>query len=703
MISKNLFRDLVIEDRKRRLWPIALSILANFFALPVFAAIMINTFQMRLGSGLTTLAEARNAFFYSVVSEGNIPVLLIAGLLALINGLNGMTYLHSRAKTDLYYGLPVKRSEIFNAAFLNGILFFAIPYVIGMAITVVFGYIRGYFIPAFLPEVLLAIVLVLIMYISNYSLVVFAAVICGNTVVSIFMAMIMLFYVPLCRFTSYAYGYHFLVNYYYAGGDGWRFLSPALAFIWMTSSRISMVDSGADPKYFQLVITAAIVMALLALLFYALSVFLVAKRPSESAGKAIAFSWMKPVIKVLLMVVGAMLFAMLMQEVSGNMNYGWMIFGYIIGVLLIQAVTEIVFEFDFKAIARHPVSLVVGAVLTAALMLGFFFDITGYDSYIPRAEDVVSSAVCGYGLQDGIDYIDERGNYIDQMTYREDNMFLADTEDVIDLAKIGVERSDRIHDLRIGRLNKADLTKETEDYEGTTILVIFRMKNNSKIYRNYNINMHSDEALDIYGRIYETNEYKEGVYQALKADTGDMKRVFAFNGFEYKEMKVDDEQKDRLMDYYRLDQMEQDIDSLLNETPLCMVTATNSSRKDWRYDGREISFYVYPSFERCVKFLKEQGVETERDISKVDYLTINGYSDNEEWVSNIYDDRAQIEEIMSMSQPQIFCFMNNALKETRDEKLDSIYIDVTLKENENSSDMDSFIFLNNDIPDYVKF
>ncbi len=210
MTSKNLFHDILKEDRKRRLWSLALSILANFFALPVFAALCMSIYDQRLIDSLTTLPEVREAFAATVASAGNIPVLLIAGGLALINGLNGMAYLHSRTKTDLYFGLPVKRETIFNAAFVNGILFFVIPYLIFMVITAVFGYARGYFLLGSLPQALFGILYVLIMYISMYALVVLSAIICGNTVVSIFMSVIVMFYVPLCYLTVMGYSSTFL-------------------------------------------------------------------------------------------------------------------------------------------------------------------------------------------------------------------------------------------------------------------------------------------------------------------------------------------------------------------------------------------------------------------------------------------------------------------------------------------------------------
>ena len=98
---------------------------------------------------------------------------------------NSMSYLHSKGKTDLYGSLPVKRTQIFGAAYLNGLLFFAIPFFVAEVITLILGGVRGMFLISSLPGVLLSSLYVMIYYFSTYTLVCLAAVLTGNTVVSV--------------------------------------------------------------------------------------------------------------------------------------------------------------------------------------------------------------------------------------------------------------------------------------------------------------------------------------------------------------------------------------------------------------------------------------------------------------------------------------------------------------------------------------
>ncbi|MBR5376091.1 MAG: hypothetical protein IK139_02315 [Lachnospiraceae bacterium] len=708
MTSKNSFHDLLKEDRKRRLWSIALSILANFFALPVFAALCMSIYEQRLIEELTNLADVREAFLNTVAGGGNIPVLLAAGALALINGLNGMAYLHSRTKTDLYFGLPVKREVIFNSAFLNGIFFFAIPYVIMMAVTAVFGYARSYFVLSSIPTVLFGMLYVLVMYIAMYTIVVLAALICGNTVVSIFMSVIMMFYVPLCYLTLTGYCSMFLTNYYHKDDHAWRFLSPAMAYIWFCLQKADNYYSQPKVDLISAAVSVMVVMAVFTVLVYLLSVLLVRKRPAEAATKAVAFRGLKPVIKILLMIVGTMLFALLMAEVSSGERFGWIIFGYVVGILLIQAVCEIVYEFDFKACLKHPVSFIFGAAVTAGIMTVLLFDLCGYDSYIPDRSSIKSTAVCCYNLETGIEYTDdETGYYITTDDHRLDHMFLdnKNTDDVIKLAEDGVRFAKRVHQNQLRYINEGgNGTPESEQFEErdyANFVIAFRLNNGHTVYRNYYVDLTQEEQMKALGNIMETKEYKEGVYDdLLDIDKKEMSQMHVTSGIGYRNLKLDDAGKEEFLDYYRMDLMDQDFDSMKNEMPCCVVVATDTEKKEWMYEGREKRFYIYPSYERCMRFLADRDILPGVDVSKITSLSVSRYMEDG-WFNADFDDREKIEEIISLCVPSSSYYFDSALHVDRDDEITSLDVNVQCDDSDYASYVDSFVFATDDIPDYV--
>ena len=106
------------------------------------------------------------------------------------------------------------------------------------------------------------------------------------------------------------------------------------------------------------------------------------------------------------------------------------------------------------------------------------------------------------------------------------------------------------------------------------------------------------------GNIMETKEYKEGVFVSLEAKPEDMVQMFATTGLGYQRLSVTDEEKEHFLDSYRLDLMGQDFESMKNEEPVCMVTATDSAKKSWMYEGNETKFFIYPSYSRCMKILE---------------------------------------------------------------------------------------------------
>lgn len=61
------------------------------------------------------------------------PLLLwMIPIAAAVGGLAEFSFLHSRRKTDFYHSLPVKREILFAVSYVGGILYVAVPYVIGL-------------------------------------------------------------------------------------------------------------------------------------------------------------------------------------------------------------------------------------------------------------------------------------------------------------------------------------------------------------------------------------------------------------------------------------------------------------------------------------------------------------------------------------------------------------------------------------------
>ena len=721
MTSKNSFRDLLRENRKRRTWCIALSILGCIFALPVFAALGMSSWTDRLSRGISTIEDIRNTYFNQILSLGNISVFFWACALAVINGLNGMAYLHSRIKTDLYDSLPVKRTELFMASYINGLLFFVLPYVIMHILAALIGIPRGFLRFTDIPAMLINGLFVIIFYFAIYTIVCLAAVLTGNTVVSIFMSAILLFFAPVFWSVCKGFGSIFFLNHTDRAGNLWRYLSPVITYFWAMIERVNLEFSARRAKIGTDLLVAVFICLVIAVLVLILTRFLVKIRPAESAGKAVSFNKFKPVLKVALMIEGTMLSMLFFEAVTGS--FRWRLFGFVIGVILIHSVVEIVYEFDFKAIFRHIPSFAVGVLLTALITVAYMFDLFGYDSYLPPQNRVESAAIYSGRIHLGYNYSDpEDGSYIANSDYLLDNMKLADTEPVYVLAKKGIEFSDRMHADQIkypgiaGKLREmtdipygyGDFPEDDKNY--SRITVRFRLKSGRSVYRDYVVDLTEKEAFEAFSGIFAANEYKQTVYQGMTAEVSDLGELDICGPYARFDAEFSKEDREEFLKDYRQDMLDMTADTLKDEYPVVKVTSQKENKNNPLYtDYREIDFYIYPSFSRCMKLLTEKGVKTEFDIQGISSVTLSKSGEEEferkyAYYNTPWDD-GRIEMIMKNAVRDDFHYLCRAFRKDAKET-ESYTIDVFYSGADGYDDRyggDSFVFATDDIPDFVEF
>ncbi len=442
MTSKNLFLNLMKEDGKRRLWPLALSILGNLFAQTIFCAMLINDWEERLKSGQTVLADVQLSFYENILGNGNVPVILLIVTLSLVIAIQGMSYLHSRAKSDLYDSIPVSRTTVFTVSYVNGLLICIVPFVLFHAVSLLIGMSRGYAAARTLTCSFLSMLSFAVMYAAAYSVAVLACVLTGHTVVAIAGAGVLLSVFSIIHTIINLY-MHAFFRTCYLEGSAWIgfYTSPAAGLTGLAANMdgevVKFPADSVEIVVFYLFFTAA--------LFF-LCRFLIKIRPSESAGRAMAFKASTPFIKLLILIPVSMLFGIFFYEImdiSGRTRIGWLIFGLVMGLVLSHATIEIIYEFDFRACLKNLHTLALGTLLTALAVGIFIFDIFGYDSFMPAPENVSCAAVSSWNLQQGVSYYKyNKGGWNETLNsdqYRLDNMRLTDIEDVNIIASSGVD------------------------------------------------------------------------------------------------------------------------------------------------------------------------------------------------------------------------------------------------------------------------
>ena len=657
MTSRRLFVDLLSENRKRRLWPIALSITGNFFSQIVFAFLVVGVYENRLANGYTTLADIRLEFFKSIAGASSIPVLLILFGFALINALQGFSYLFDTRMSDLYGAIPVKREQIFDSVCLNGVFIFGIPYIICHVLTVAFGVIKGYVTISSIPAYILSAITVLIMYCMVYMICVLAAIMTGHIVVAALAAGTFSVIGIASYYALLFYKQEFFMSYVYENSsDTYQLLSPFTA-CYMVTSRIC---NNQEVAYQYAAFPYVGIILLISLVLYVLSRYLIRIRPSEAAGKAIAFSVTKPYIKCIISIVTTLYAGLLFYEIGNQI--GGLFFGIISGLILTHAVMETIFAFDFKASFKHFGSLIVTATVTMFIVLSFLFDFFQYDSYLPATSRIESVAISDDFVYSGMVSICKDKEYeLNESIgrYKIRTMKLSDIEDVDILSEAGA-RYCKEHRLEMilgdfsydGSYGVMDVEDSGERYYNIEFL--WHLKDGKTVARSYFVNLDDEDMRNAYGRIFDTKEYKDGSFAIFNAEVGD------FDSLQWSDLEgihdIDIPEADRreLIDALSKDLKNQSFDDVQNERAtleIQLLGKANASR--YNYNDTTYSFYVFPSYVNTIAFLEKHGIPARWDEAKdrISVLGVGLYDEEGEgyWETSTNEEVIQLLDAIEVS------------------------------------------------------
>ena len=230
-----------------------------------------------------------------------------------------------------------------------------------------------------------AYILHMIYYILCYTTVVIASLMTGHLVIGFFGSMVLMFYMPIAASLFESFFESFFLSYYYPGDDS---VFENLIRISPVMEYVHTVSLYADQKPVVMVAAAA---GIVSLILIAAAVFLYKKRPSEAAGKAMAFAVSQPVIRVLITVVAGLGIGDFFWSLQHS--NGWMVFGVVCGSVISHCVIESIYHFDFRKLFSHKEQLAFSTLAALAILFSFRFDVFGYDTYLPSADKVAYASV----------------------------------------------------------------------------------------------------------------------------------------------------------------------------------------------------------------------------------------------------------------------------------------------------------------------
>lgn len=633
MTSKNLCFKLMREDVKRRGWTIALTVLGFVFTILIPVAIKCGE--------LTDIADqdsvGRNYIIHSVVNllkTGNTAamVLIAASVLWAVSGFH---YLHNSKKVDFYHSLPIKRGQLFLAVYLNGILIPAVIYLVSLLVSVAIALqagVGGNVIGA-LP--IQGYVLHLVYYGLMYTTVTMAMMLTGNVVIALLGTLVFWGYGPGVIALAMGYASSWFHTFTMsAGQEKTWFLA-----LWYSSPFGNYMGSIGDFSgglwYVHRLAGVFVLTILLALLSYVLYRL----RPSEAAGKAMAFPYSQMPVKVLIVIPVSVAFGLFFYLLRSRLT--WLVFGTICGCVLCHCLMEIIYHFDFRKLFSNKIHLASCMAVSLLLATAGYFDWYGYDSWVPNASDVESAAIVLRDKDDWVSYgqiasmpradggIRYYWSYKSKADYCYENMNLTDISQAVELARLGVGEDERIRKSR-----------DSDRSNKTTCIVQFRMKNGKQVQRRYQL-PENEEVTRLCDTVHDSPEFKQGAYPIMK-QTADETAVVRIQQYgERVNVDLDEAERTRLLAAYQKEWKELTAKTRMEEFPIGIIqfdtaeaerirkeySEDKENRYTYDYNMSERCYYpIYPSFTETLEILRNAGITfIKLDENTVSRIIMNHY------------------------------------------------------------------------------
>lgn len=592
MTSKTSFFKQLREDARHRIWVPALSCIVFLLGL-VAATLMLQSIVINQGDISANYLQTRlNQETAMLFNSSNLLLSLVAITGAVICALQGFSYLFNKQKLDFYHALPIRRQKLFFIRWANGVLFYVVPALIFSLLCLIVLAAFGLFNAPMLFAVGTGFLHNLLIFFVVYHTAIFFCMLSGHILVSLGLLSIFSIYMFMIvelipTFMSVYYTTY--QNYSYGLSGYLSYLAPAYLVY-------KLLNVTTLPLLGYAVIFATV-------LFFG-SIILYLRRPSETAGKAIAFSGLQPVIRVLIVVPVAIYIGLAFGQLASGSRAFWSIFGLLLFAVLIHMILNVIFAFDIHAALQHRKELAFSAIISVLFISVFAFNILKLDDQIP-ALNSVEAVYMDLPVDNDVPYLNlQNGNYLGVTDYRESHAMLTGDE---------LSKAYALLDYRMAPpppTTTAPTTYTDAEPPVANLNVRFVKSNGHSEYRNFQFIM-NENSIQALADVYNTTTYKQGHYQIFDASCD---TVFdTFNAIDATENTIvrntthtnifSASETKELMDVLRTDLSAFTLEQMINEIPLGTVSLENSKML------YTMDYRIYPSFTNTVTWLTDHGID----------------------------------------------------------------------------------------------
>lgn len=519
-MSVNSFSTNMKLELRRRLWDVVISgiVLFLFIAVGGFLALssVENSNAIAPIKGWELLDKKLAAMNLFIGLHSIVPVLTV--ILAVLLAMSGFAYLDSRQELDFYESQPVSRKMRFITVFLSGILIYAMTSGAVRLFAVIMSVIMRAMSLSFLLQCIIQYLRELVLFLGVYSISTLSMMLCGNILIALLGTGVLLSYEGWVRLLRMLFMNSFYKTYVSIVENelGGFISSPVYYYIsglTVTSEYNSIYKSAEAQRFIKEGLSGMLMEDMkglfLSVILLSLAYIAYKLRKNEMAGQAVVFKTMQKLIKLAIAIPGALSIALfsgaIMDFSETALTTGIMLGLCVLAVVLLCCLMELIYSFRFKAILSHPGELFAAALISLMLLCFYRFDISGYDRYVPRAEDI-SSAIFKVGYRGNTNiYPDEHGflNSIDYKKALENGV--KEPELLSMVTELAEEGQEYYYELS----RRPDYLRR-EDNGGYHTEVYYRLKNGKYRARQfvlpYNV---SAESMD---RLTGSDEYIETVW-----------------------------------------------------------------------------------------------------------------------------------------------------------------------------------------------
>ena len=473
------------EDAKRRNWMLVFLSVLFFVCYPVLMMIALDA--------QTTVNDIwRNRVAVDLLAPGNIAMALVVTAAAAMIAAAEFSYVHSKEKMDLYYSIPVRRKKLFLSGYMTGFLMFVGIFLVCEILAMLVAATKGVSLSLLFLPFLKGSVLHIIEFLLIYSAAAFAMLFTGNTLIAVFGMAVIAGYGPAVTMIAQAY----IETGFYTALKAiqlWKiaYTTPIGIMIWIEQG----IQHGT-PWFGAACMTLGGIVV-----FFLADLWMCTHHRAECGGMALAFPKTEQILKILMVLPGALAIGIVAYGMTGSNQYSWLFGGFIFGVLVLGMLMEFIYHKDVKLVFSHKIG--TGITLAAGILLicSLVFDWPGYNRWMPAKEEVKAMSVCSRGGLGAEIY----GNLYVIENQMQSLETISDIESHLDLEQ--TEQFDVIYDL-VEKAHAEGNRDCGEDGNVDEVLVKFVMQNGKVKYRRYFI-------LDDVWNAAEEKLWKQSWYQQL--------------------------------------------------------------------------------------------------------------------------------------------------------------------------------------------